>query len=315
MKTSQPQTLGGGTMELKLMMACRYALLSTLCFTTALPAQTTVRSTIERARSSNWYLRVTTPANDTLQGRITALRSDSIHFGRSAVLLGDVVTIDRRIRRGGGAVPAGIFGAVAFGAIGLGLSGLCEFDCDNAALIGMAGGAAMGMAAGSVIGALIAPGRPEWRRVHPPFDSTQAVARAQEANKEASFAGGGVTVSVGTGWVLEDVRYKLFRVGLQLAGTSTAERPVETTGEFALIGVPDGGGVFYAGVGANLMVASGAYVGPAVGFILSDGPMVALSGRAGIRPRTSGLRPEVRADYVVEGPSLLVTLSLGLEVH
>jgi hypothetical protein len=297
------------------MIACRYALLATLFFTSVLPAQTTVRSTIEHARSGNWYVRVTTPANDTLQGRITGVRSDSVRFGRAAVFLEDVATIDRRIRRGGGALPAGIFGAVAFGAIGFGLSGLCEFDCGNAALIGLAGGAAIGMAVGSVLGAVVAPGKPEWRRVHPPLDSTQVAASTQDAKEKPSFAGGGVTVNVGTGWVLEDVRYRLFRVGLQLGGTSEAERPVESTGEFALIGVPDGGGVFYVGAGANIMLANGAYVGPAAGFILSDDAMVTLSGRAGIRPRTSGLRPEIRADYVVEGPSLLVTLSVGLEVH
>src|SRR5688500_2249807 len=110
------------------MISCRYALLSTLLFTSVLPAQTTVRSTIEHARSGNWSVRVTTPANDTLQGRITAVRSDSLRLGRAAVLLADVATIDRRRRRGSGTLPAGIFGAVACGSICVGLSVLCEFD-------------------------------------------------------------------------------------------------------------------------------------------------------------------------------------------
>ena len=281
---------------------------------TSLSAQTPVQSTINTARAGNWYVRIGTANADTVSGRITRVRRDSLTLARAQLALRDVVSVDRRIRRGSGALPTGLFGAAVLGLFGAGLAGLCESDCEYAWVGPMAGGAAAGMALGSVMGAVIAPGRIEWRRVYPPTDSAQVKEVAQQPDTPP-YAGGGVTFMAATGWSIENVRFRLFRLGLQLSGTSSAERPVETTGEFQLIGA-DGAAVFYAGGGANVMWERGIYAGPALGFLFSDGPIPTVSLRAGWRPRSSGLRPELRADYLInEGGAMLVTLGVGLEVH
>ena len=283
---------------------------------TSLSAQSPAHSTITTARAGNWYVRLGTSSGDSVEGRIALLRGDTVRVARTPVLLSDVATIDRRVRRGGGALPTGLFGAAVFGAIGLGLSGLCEFDCEYAWVLPTAGGAAIGMTMGTVVGAMVAPGRIEWRRVHPTSD-TARVAGTAPAVDEQPYAGGGVTFSAGTGWSLEERTYRILRLGLQLGGTSRAERPVETTGEFQLIAAPDGSGVvLFAGGGANLMLPSGAYGGAAVGFVFGGEPMPSVGARAGLRPRRAGLRPELRADYIFgDAQALLMTLSIGLEVH
>lgn len=296
------------------MTGCPGALLLTLMAATTLSAQSPARPAINAARSGNWYLRVITSNGDTVTGRLTALRGDTARTNRAAFAVSDVVSMDRRIRRGGGAVPAGIFGAIVFGTVGVGVAGLCESDCEHAALIAAGGGAAMGLAMGTVVGALVAPGRPEWRRLHPPLDSAQARTRAS-ANIDNAYAGGGVTLSLGGGWAIDEYASRFFRMAIQLAGTSTAARPVETTGEFQLIGIPDGGAAFMAGAGANVMLKRGSYVGPVVGVWLVDNILLSIGARAGIRPAASGLRPELRADYVVQPGTLLLSVSIGLELH
>ena len=296
------------------MTACQRALLLVFLSAASLSAQSPARPTIDAARAGNWYLRIATSGSDTVQGRIATVRADTVRFARTYVLMSDVASIDRRIRRGGGALPAGLFGAVVFGALGAGLAGLCESDCEYAWVLPTAGGAATGMAMGAVAGALIVPGRPEWRRLYPPYDSLQARAVARE-QEDQPFAGGGVTVNFAVGRSIEEFSYRIFRLGLQLGGTGRAERPVETTGEFQLIGA-DGAAVFYAGGGANVLVRDGAYVGGAFGFILSDEPMPTLSARAGLRPRRSGLRPEIRGDYLIsDAGALLLTVGVGLEMR
>ena len=288
-----------------------------LACATSLSAQTPVRTTLDAARAGNWYVRIGTSAADTVFGRITRVHRDSLTLARTQLALDDVASLDRRIRRGSGALPTGLFGAAVLGLLGAGLAGLCESDCEYAWVGPMAGGAAAGMALGSVMGAVVAPGRIEWRRVYPPIDSAHVRENAQVAQQpdDRPYAGGGVTFMFGTGWSIENVRYRLFRLGLQLSGTTNRVRPVETTGEFQLIGA-DGAAVFYAGGGANVMWERGIYAGPVLGFIFSDGPIPTVSLRAGWRPRSSGLRPEVRADYLInEGGVMLVTLGVGLEVH
>jgi hypothetical protein len=298
------------------MVACRTALILIIASTTSLSAQSPLRPTVDAARANNWYVRFTTLQGDSAAGRVTAVRNDTVRVGRTSVALGDVAIIDRRIRRGGGALPGALFGAATVGFVGASLSGLCESDCEWAWLIGLGGGAAMGLTVGTAIGALAAPGRIVWQRVHPPEDSTRTpeVTKRDDANP---FVGGGVTFSFGTGWSFEEQDYRILRLGLQLSGTTARKRLVETTGEFALVAAPDGGGAaILTTAGANLMWNNGAYVGPVVGFTFGDGPMPTVGGRVGIRPRGPGLRPEVRADYVFdEGSAFLLTFALGLEVH
>ena len=161
------------------MTAFRIAVILIMTSATQLFAQSPIRTSIDAARKGNWYVRVTTITGDSVEGRVTALRNDTVRLARTRVALGDVELIDRRVRRGGGALPGGLFGAAVVGLLGASLSGMCEADCDWAWLIGAGGGAAMGLAAGTSIGALAAPGRIEWRRVQPPPDSSQAAVAAR----------------------------------------------------------------------------------------------------------------------------------------
>lgn len=294
------------------MMVKTLSFLAALATATPLAAQAPVDSLLQRAQRSNWYLGLTTPAGRT-EGRITALSRDSVRLGRARVAAFDVTRIERRTRVNGGANAGALFGAGLLGAFGHGLSGLCEGDCNEEAVLGLLGGAAVGAVLGATLGGLIDPGEVRWQTLHP-MPATAAAAPPADS----ALGGGTFTIMPGVSFITgENTLGRAARLSLQLSHTARHIRAAETTVETYALVTP-GGGVFGVALGLNALAARGSYAGAVVGTLIGGDFVFTAGLRAGRRtPGRLRLRPEARAEllYGSSVRALALTGSLAIDLR
>ena len=122
---------------------------------------------LERAASSNWYLRVVTDAQaDTIAGRVR-MANHRFRIGDAWVEPATIRSLERRIEEGSGALIGGLVGAVALGVLAERLSHWNEPADGSTNFMALGLGAGAGAMFGMFAGHAIHPGRVHWESVWP----------------------------------------------------------------------------------------------------------------------------------------------------
>ena len=278
-------------------------------------------SILNIAQHSNWYVRLITPAA-TLEGRGVHVVRDSVLLRESRVAQGDITAIDRRIRRGGGAMTGGIFGALVAATFVHGLyRGLCEGSCNGSDAGALIGGAGMGFAVGAPVGAMVARGKPEWHRQFPMTDVPQQHQSSNVQDTSTAVATGTFTVTAGGGMLIEaagEGAALVKRISLQLAFPTSKNSTVEAAAEPFIMLFGDSG-LLGVTLGPNFTTTGHGYFGFSAGAAaFVDDWLYDVGARVGLRPGNHGvLRPEARADVIWRNgeTAVSITASLGLQLR
>ena len=133
------------------------------------PRDSVPRAMLDRAASSNWYLRAITfdAPDDTVAGRIR-MTNGRYRIGDEWVERAAIQSLDRRVEHGSGALIGAFVGAIVLGALAEGLADWDKADADNdynflAFGLGAGAGAMFGMFTGHAVH----PGGVAWQPIWP----------------------------------------------------------------------------------------------------------------------------------------------------
>lgn len=123
---------------------------------------------LERAASSNWYLRVVTidAQDDTIAGRIR-MANRRFRIGDAWVEPASIESLDRRLEEGSGALIGGLVGALVLGVVAERLSHWNEPADESTNFLALGLGAGAGAMFGMFAGHAVHPGRVYWESVWP----------------------------------------------------------------------------------------------------------------------------------------------------
>jgi hypothetical protein len=128
--------------------------------------QDSLMRTLRRAQNSAWILRSVLTSGDTVLGRPRLLSADAAQFGSDRVELMNISYLERRQVTGSAALLGALVGSIFLGAVGHGLSGLCDSGaCRDKSLVTTAIGVGAGGVLGAFAGTAISPGRESWTPV------------------------------------------------------------------------------------------------------------------------------------------------------
>jgi hypothetical protein len=135
---------------------------------TPAPADSVPRAMLDRAASSNWYLRAITfdAPHDTIVGRIR-MTNGRYRIGDEWVERSTIQSLDRRVDRGSGALLGALVGAIVVGALAEGLADWNDPDNDSPNYFAFGMGAGAGAMFGMFTGHAIHPGRTTWTTIWP----------------------------------------------------------------------------------------------------------------------------------------------------
>ncbi|MBR9989577.1 MAG: hypothetical protein KFH98_07470 [Gemmatimonadetes bacterium] len=123
---------------------------------------------LDRAASSNWYLRTVTidAPHDTIAGRIRTTNG-RYRIGDEWVDPAAIRSLERRVDEGSGALIGGLIGAIVVGAAAEGMSHWNRQDDGSTNFFALGLGAGAGAMLGMFTGHAIHPGRTTWATIWP----------------------------------------------------------------------------------------------------------------------------------------------------